>query len=169
MFLLSQTEHWARCTRLSSGKEKVGKRGELLTFTIKVSESTDQCRSDDSVVAFQSGLVQSGQKKRAIAAVDGVPGKNKGMQVVEDSQSMPLMNIIGLSGDKIDLLGSVLLCILGKVNGVAVTFLIDTGANECFLSTTFVKKNKMKIAKAKEKLRIQLADGTMRVSNFIVE
>ena len=48
-------------------------------------------------------------------------------------------------------------------------FLIDSGASECFLSTTFVEQNKLKIAKAKEKLRIQLADGTMRVSNFMVE
>ena len=38
-----------------------------------------------------------------------------------------------------------------------------------FLSTTFVEKHELKTAKAKEKLRIQLADGTMRVSNFMVE
>ena len=50
-----------------------------------------------------------------------------------------------------------------------MNFLIDSGASECFLSTTFVEKNKLKTAKAKEKLRIQLADGTMRVSNFMVE
>ena len=82
---------------------------------------------------------------------------------------MPLTNDIGLLGDEIDSLGSVLLCILGKVNGIEVTFLIDSGASECFLSATFVKTNKLKIVKAKEKLRIQLADGTIRVSNFSVE
>ena len=82
---------------------------------------------------------------------------------------MPLTNDVGLSGDEIDPFGSVLLCILGKVNGIAVTFLIDSGASECFLSTTFAKKNKIKIVQTKEKLTIQLADGTMRVSNFIVE
>ena len=82
---------------------------------------------------------------------------------------MPLTNDVGLSGDEIDPFGSVLLCILGKVNGIEVTFLIDSGASECFLSTTFAKKNKLKIVQTKEKLRIQLADGTMRVSNFIVE
>ena len=47
--------------------------------------------------------------------------------------------------------------------------MIDSGASECFLSTTFIKKNKMKTVKSKEKLRIQLADGTMRVSNSLVE
>ena len=88
-----------------------------------------------------------------IAAVDGVSGKNKGMQVVEDSQSVPLMNDVGLSGDEIDPLGSVLLCILGKINWVAVTFLIDSGASECFLSTTFVEKNKLKTVKSKRKIR----------------
>ena len=100
--------------------------------------------------------------------MDGAPKEN-GMQVVEDSQFMPLTNDVGLSGDEIDSLGSILLCILGKVNGIEVTLLIDSGASECFLNTTFVKKNKLKAIKAKEKLRIQLADGAMRVSNFIVE
>ena len=99
--------------------------------------------------------------------MDGAP-EEKGMQVVEDSQSVPLTNDVGLSRDEIDSPGSVLLCILGKVNGIEVTFLIDSGASECFLSTTFVEKHELKTAKAKEKLRIQLADGTMRVSNFFV-
>ena len=58
---------------------------------------------------------------------------------------------------------------IGEVNGIEVTFLIDSGASECFLSTTFVKKHELKTTQAKEKLRIQLADGTMRVSNFSVE
>ena len=125
-------------------------------------------RGENRVAAVQSKSAQSGQTKSKIAAVDGAP-EEKGMQVVEDSQSVPLTNDVGLSGDEIDSLGSVLLCILGKVNGIEVTFLIDSGASECFLSTTFVEKNKLKTAKAKEKLRIQLADGTMRVSNFMVE
>ena len=58
------------------------------------------------------------------------------MQVVEDSQSVPLTNDVGLSRDEIDSLGNILLCILGKVGGIEVTFLIDSGASECFLSTT---------------------------------
>ena len=64
---------------------------------------------------------------------------------------------------------SVLLCILGELNGIEVTFLIDSGASECFLSTAFVEKNKIKTRKTKEKWNIQLADGTMRVSNVMVE
>ena len=87
--------------------------------------------------------------KREIAAVDGAP-QEKDMQVVEDSQSAPLTNETGLPGDEIDPLGSVLLCILGKVNGIEVTFLIGSGASECFLGTTFIEKNKMKIVKTKK-------------------
>ena len=45
--------------------------------------------------------------------MDGAP-EEKGMQVVEDSQSVPLTNDVGLSGDEIDSPSSVLLCILGK-------------------------------------------------------
>ena len=75
--------------------------------------------------------------------MDGGP-EEKGMQVVEDSQPVPLTNDVGLSGDEIDFPGSVLLCILRKVEGVEVTFLIDSGASECFLSTTFVEQNKLK-------------------------
>ena len=33
---------------------------------------------------------------------------------------------------------NVLLCILGELNGIEVTFLIDSGASECFLTTAFV-------------------------------
>ena len=52
---------------------------------------------------------------------------------------------------------SVLLCILGELNVIEVTFLIDSGASECFLSTAFVEKNNIKTRKTKEKLNIQLA------------
>ena len=64
---------------------------------------------------------------------------------------------------------SVLLCILGELNGIEVTFLIDSGASECFLSIAFVEKNKIKTRKTKEKLNIQLADGIVHVSDLIVE
>ena len=50
-----------------------------------------------------------------------------------------------------------------------MTFLIDSGASECSLSTAFVEKNKIKARKTKENLNIQLADGTVRVSNLIVD
>ena len=66
------------------------------------------------VAAIQLKSAQSGQSKSKIASVDGAP-EEKGMQVVEDSQSVTLMNDVGLSGDEIDSLGSVLLCSIGEI------------------------------------------------------
>ena len=86
------------------------------------------------------------------------------MQVAKDSLLAPQTNEIVLLADEIEVAGSVLLCIAGFFNGIEVTFLIDSGASECFLSNPFVEKNKIKTSKTKEKLKIQLADGTMRVS-----
>ena len=65
---------------------------------------------------------------------NGWAPEEKGMQIVEDSQSVPLTNDVDLLGEEIDPLGSVLLCILGKVNGIEVTFLIDSGASEVSVS-----------------------------------
>ena len=45
---------------------------------------------------------------------------------------------------------NVLLCILGELNGIEVTFLIDSRGSECFLSTAFVEKNKIKTRKKKK-------------------
>ena len=63
------------------------------------------------------------------------------MQVDEDSLASFKMNESDLSADKESPADSVLLCILGEVNGIEVTFLIDSSASECFLSTAFVEKN----------------------------
>ena len=92
-----------------------------------------------------------------------------GIQIAEDSLLVPQTNEIVLLADEIEAGGSVLLCIAGFLNGIEVTFLIDSSASECFLSTSFVEKNKMKTSKTKEKLKTQLAYGTVRVSNLIVE
>ena len=92
-----------------------------------------------------------------------------GVQVDEDSLPGLKRNESDLSADAENPTDSVLLCILGEVNGIEVTFLIDSSASECFLSTTFVEKNKVKTRKTKEKLKIQLADGTVQVSDLIVE
>ena len=55
------------------------------------------------------------------------------------------------------------------MNGISVIFLIDSGASECFVGKTFAEKNGLKLTKTKEKLTIHLADGTVRVSNWIVK
>ena len=93
---------------------------------------------------------------------------NAGVQVDEDSLPCLAMDESNLSVDEDIPVDSVLLCILGELNGIEVTFLIDSGASECFLSTAFVEKNKIKTRKTKEKWNIQLANGTVHVSNVIV-
>ena len=55
------------------------------------------------------------------------------------------------------------------MNGFSVTFLIDNGANECFVGTTFAEKNGLEMTKTKEKFKIHLGDGIVRVSNRIVK
>ena len=71
------------------------------------------------------------------------------VQADEDSLPGLEMNESDLSVDEDILLDSVLLCILGELNGIEVTFFIDSGASECFLSTAFVEKNKTKARKTK--------------------
>ena len=76
------------------------------------------------------------------------------IQVGEDTLPMPQTNEFVLPANKIETIGSVLLCIAGFLNGIEVTFLIDNGASGCFLSTMFVEKNKIETRKTKEKLKI---------------
>ena len=64
------------------------------------------------------------------------------------------MNEHVLPTDEMETTSSVLLCIAGFLNGIEVTFLIGSDASECFLSTTFVEKNKIKTNKTKENLKI---------------
>ena len=61
---------------MPSEEEKSGKRGESLTFTVEVGETTSKDGGDDRVVAVQSGSAQSRHTRRGIAAVDGAPEEN---------------------------------------------------------------------------------------------
>ena len=56
----------------------------------------------------------------------------------------------------------ILLCVDGQVNGIQVRFLIDTGASEFFNSGSLVKENDMIWSKRQEKMKVHLADGSMR-------
>ena len=113
-------------------------------------------------------LERSGQKLLVDTAVEETL-VHASVQVDENSPLGVEMSESDLSVDEDISADSVLLCILGELNGIAVTFLIDSGASECFLSTAFVKKKNIKTRKTKAELNIQLADGTVRVSNLIVE
>ena len=41
--------------------------------------------------------------------------------------------------------GTVLLSVFGSLNGFVVKFLIDSGANECFVDIAFAEKNGLKL------------------------
>ena len=73
-----------------------------------------------------------------------------------------------IPADEIEAIGTVLIFVLGYLNGTSVKFLIDSGASECFVDTTFAEQNGLKLTKTKEKLKIHLADGIVCVSSWIV-
>ena len=64
---------------------------------------------------------------------------------------------------------SVLLCVARFLNGFPVKFLVDSGATDCFVSATFAEEKGLLLNKRKEKVKINLADGTMRVSNMYIK
>ena len=86
---------------------------------------------------------------------------------VEESTSGS--QVVDVPVEEADTPGTILLCVSGCLNGISVIFLIDSGASECFVGKTFAEKNGLKLTKTKEKLTIHLADGTVRVSNWIVK
>ena len=59
---------------MPSEKEKIGKRGKSLTFTIEVGEFVGKHGGEDRVAAIQLGSAQSSQTKSEITAVDGCHG-----------------------------------------------------------------------------------------------
>ena len=63
----------------------------------------------------------------------------------------------------------ILLCIEGFFNGFSVKFLIDSGATDCFVSTAFVEEKGLDLNKRQEKVKINLANGTTRVSKMYVK
>ena len=143
-------------------KRRPEKRDEQLTLTVGVNDM--QYKDGES----PAGPEKSGKKSLVETEVEGTL-VHTGVQVDEDSLPGLKMNESDLSADEESSAASVLLCILGEVNCIEVTFLIDSGASECFLSTAFVEKNKVKTRKTKEKLKIQLPDGPVRFSDLMVE
>ena len=111
---------------------------------------------------------ESGQNELVEAAVEEKLA-DASVQVDEDSLPGDVLIEPDLSANENFPADSVLLCVEGCLNGIAVIFLVDSGASECFVGKTFAEKNGLKLTKTKEKLTINLADGTVRVSNWIVK
>ena len=113
---------------------------------------------EDSTLAVEKGAVDTAQKKNKVA----------GQQEKEDSTSGPQKSEINLA-DETEAAQVILLCISGTLEGFPVKFLIDSGASDCFVSSEFVRVHGLKTEKTKEKLKIFLADGSVRVTGECVQ
>ena len=91
-----------------------------------------------------------------------------GMQAIEDSVPTPSTNEFDSVG-KSETAERVLLCIARCLNGFPVKFLVDSGATDCFVSTKFAKEKGLLLNKKNEKVKINLADGTMCVSHLYIK
>ena len=74
-----------------------------------------------------------------------------GVCIQGDEDSTPEPQIEELPIDAVSTIGTILLCVFGCLNGFPVIFLIDNGANECFVGTAFAEKNGLEMTKTKEK------------------
>ena len=92
--------------------------------------------------------------------------KAAGQQQKEDS-STGLQSEVNRA-DVINTAQVILLCISGTLEGFPVTYLIDSGASDCFVSSEFVRAHGLKTVKTKEKMKIFLADGSVRVTGECV-
>ena len=126
---------------------------------------------DESIKDAKEGA--AGTKERVLQADSGTaeivqqPEDVAGQQGGEDSVPGPQGDSEKLV-DESEATSVVLLCLSGTLEGHFVTFLIDSGASECFVSTDFVEEHGLRKTKTKEKLKIHLADGPVRVSSDCV-
>ena len=127
-----------------------------MTLTVGVSEATDRDGDTDTLaVGLKTANVEPALHLARKLVVEAKEDKNGvRIQEIEDSTLEPQEKEKNELADEIEAVGIILLCIVGVLNGIEVTFLIDSGASECFLSNPFVEKNKIKTSKTKEKLKI---------------
>ena len=59
----------------------------------------------------------------------------------------------------------VLLCVDGQISDIPIIFLIDSGASESFTSEKLVEENRLLLTKSQERLKIHLADGSVKSCN----
>ena len=69
-----------------------------------------------------------------------------GLQETEDSLAGPQAEDM-----PIDEAGTILLYVIGSLNGFSVKFLTDSGASECFVGTKFAEKHGLVLTKTKKK------------------
>ena len=129
-----------------------------------------ECEDGGQKSAVQRNSVHVGQLLTEAAAVEKQKEEpvDTGEQVTEDSGPVEKKDENGSADEEIPA-ACILLCIEGFFNGFSVKFLIDSGATDCFVSTAFVEEKGLDLNKRKEKIKINLADGTTRVSKMYVK
>ena len=129
---------------------------------IELSESTRDAQKSAAVTEEQ--VLQTAQgTKGTVPQLQNVAGKQEGEKEIpgpqDDSEKLV---------DESKTTRTVLLCLSGTLEGHSVTFLIDSGASDCFVSVDLVRELGLMKTRTKEKLKIHLADGSLRVSNDCV-
>ena len=137
---------------------------------LTVGANEAECEDGGQKSAVQRNSVHVGQLLTEVAAVEKQKEEpvDTGEQVTEDSGPVEKKDENGSADEEIPA-ECILLCIEGFFNGFSVKFLIDSGATDCFVSTAFVEEKGLDLNKRKEKIKINLADGTTRVSKMYVK
>ena len=136
-------ETWSYSQKLPSKEEKLGKRDGTLTLTVGINAGQEK---DGDAPARPA----KSRKKELVETAVEEKLADASVQVDEDSLLGDVLLEPDLSADENFPADSVLLCVEGCLNGIAVIFLIDSGASECFVSKTFAEKNGLKLQKQKK-------------------
>ena len=138
----------------------------MLTVTTNEAESEDGGQKS----AVQRNSVHVGQLFIEAAAVEKQKKEpvDTGEQVTEESEPVVKMDEAEPADEEIPA-ECILLCLEGFFNGFPIKFLIDSGATDCFVSTVFVEEKGLDLNKRKDKVKINLADGTTWVSKMYVK
>ena len=175
LILLQKAQHKTHGARLSPEEETTKKWGKSPPLTVGASESMNEDGvPNDLAVGLEIVDSEAILKTSGVIVIDTAEieknevGVDTHIQGTEDSTPRPHIEK-EIPADEIEATSIVLLFVLGYLNGTYVKFLIDSEASECFVDTTFAEQNGLKLTKTKEKLKIHLADGTVRVSNWVVK
>ena len=137
-------------------------------MTVVPNEATNIDGGTKAAVQQESGQVGQLSTEAAAAEKKKKEPVDSGELVSEDTGPEKEKDE-GVTADEQIPAGCKLLSIEGFLNGFPVKFLIDSGATDCFVSTTFVEERKLDLNKRQEKVKINLADGTTRVSKMYIK
>ena len=105
------------------------------------------------------------------------PQESTGKDVPDDGEASELrcdyirksVDEAELGEAEADVSGTQLLTLMGKLNGVPVKFLVDSGASGNFISEHLVNEHGLQVVKSHDKMQVHLADGSTRASNRLVQ